>query len=345
MNGVAPYKNVLSHGFICDEKGFKMSKSLGNGVDPNKIINVYGSDILRLWCATVNYQADVRISENLIKKVSETYRKIRNTFKIMLANLSDGEEKTFNPETDSVKVFSKLSTYVLASLEKTKNDVLDAYDAYDYASAVQSLLNYLTGDCSALYLSIAKDSLYCEKVDSLTRKEVQTVIYTMVNTLSKLLAPILAFTMDEVYQNIPHHKESHMLLEDMPSRSHDYDAALLEEFDLFKLVRNDVLKGLEDARANGVIGSGQEADVKVCVKGSKELFSSFTQEELQLYFVVSKVTLVDETVGTEYENAYVEVSHHTGHKCERCWNYFDELVEIDGHYVCPRCHEVIKDVE
>ena len=345
MNGVAPYKNVLSHGFICDEKGFKMSKSLGNGVDPNKIINVYGSDILRLWCATVNYQADVRISENLIKKVSETYRKIRNTFKFMLANLSDGEEKTFNPETDTVKEFSKLSTYVLASLEKTKNDVLDAYDAYDYASAVQTLLNFLTGDCSALYLSIAKDSLYCEKVDSLGRKEVQTVIYTMVNTLSKLLAPILAFTMDEVYQNIPHHKESHMLLEDMPSRSNEYDSSILEEFDLFKLVRNDVLKGLEDARANGTIGSGQEADVTFSVKGPKELFASFTKEELQLYFVVSKVTLVEETVGTEYENAYVEVKHHEGHKCERCWNYFDELVEIDGHYVCPRCHEVIKDVE
>ena len=345
MNGVAPYKNVVSHGFICDEKGFKMSKSLGNGVDPNKIINVYGSDILRLWCATVNYQADVRISENLIKKVSETYRKIRNTFKFMLANLSDGEDKSFNPETDSVKEFSKLSTYVLASLEQTKNEVLDAYDSYDYASAVQSLLNYLTGDCSALYLSIAKDSLYCEKVDSLNRKEVQTVIYTMLTTLSKLLAPILAFTMDEVYQNIPHHKESHMLLEDMPSRSHEYDSKLLEEFNSFKLVRNDVLKGLEDARANGVIGSGQEAEVRFSPKDLKELFASFTSEELQLYFVVSKVTLVDESFGNEYESAYVEVKHHEGHKCERCWNYFDELIEIDGHYVCPRCHEVVKDVE
>ena len=136
-----------------------------------------------------------------------------------------------------------------------------------------------------------------------------------------------------------------MLLEDMPSRSNEYDPSVLEEFDLFKLVRNDVLKGLEEARANSTIGSGQEADVTFSVKGAKELFASFTKEQLQLYFVVSKVTLVEEPVGTEYENAHVEVKHHEGHKCERCWNYFDELIEIDGHYVCPRCHEVIKDVE
>ncbi|MDD6302573.1 MAG: isoleucine--tRNA ligase [Bacillales bacterium] len=343
--GKAPYRNVLSHGFICDEKGFKMSKSLGNGVDPNKIINIYGADVLRLWCATVNYQADVRISENLIKKVSETYRKIRNTFKFMLANISDGAAGNFDIEKDGVKEFSQVATYMLASLEQTKNQTLAYYESYDFANAISTLVNFLTGDCSAFYLSIAKDPLYCNEKDSHTRREVQTVIYLMLETLSRLFSPVLCFTMDEVYQNIPLHKESHIVLEDMPKHTSVYDKKVLEEFEVFKSVRNDVMKALEDARTNGVIGSGQEASIKVCPKVGKEIISSLSLDELKMYFIVSDVEVCSSSVGNEYENAFVDIQRNQGQKCERCWNYFDELIEVEGYHVCHRCGKVIKNAK
>ena len=345
VTGHAPYKNVLSHGFICDEKGFKMSKSLGNGVDPNKIINVYGADVLRLWCASVNYQADVRISDNLIKKVGDTYRKVRNTFKFLLANLSDGEDKYFDYEKDGVKEFSLISQYVLATLEKTKNDVLGYYDTYDFANVCQSLLNYITGDCSAFYVSVMKDVLYCDKVDSPRRKEAQTVLYLMTTTLNRLFAPILAFTMDEVYQNIPGHKEQHVLLEDMPKESHVYSEDLIKEFELVKLVRDDVLKGLEEARTNGIIKPSGEASVTFNPLKGKDIFNKFTKEELNLLFVVSDTNIDDSVEGASFDNVVVNVKHHEGQKCDRCWNYFNDLKEFQGFHVCSRCYEVIKDEE
>ena len=345
VTGHAPYKNVLSHGFICDEKGFKMSKSLGNGVDPNKIINVYGADVLRLWCASVNYQADVRISDNLIKKVGDTYRKVRNTFKFLLANLSNGEDKYFDYEKDGVKEFSLISKYVLATLEKTKNEVLGYYDSYDFANVCQSLLNYITGDCSAFYVSVMKDVLYCDKVDSPRRKEAQTVLYLMTTTLNRLFAPILAFTMDEVYQNIPGHKEKHVLLEDMPKVSHEYSEDLVKEFETVKLVRDDVLKGLEEARTAGIIKPSGEASITFNPLKGKEIFNKLSKEELNLLFVVSESNIDENVEGTSFDNVVVNVKHHNGQKCDRCWNYFNDLKEFQGFHVCSRCYEVIKDEE
>ena len=342
LYGIAPYKAVLSHGFILDEKGNKMSKSLGNGVDPNKIINIYGVDVLRLWCATVDYQSDVRISENLIKKVSETYRKIRNTFKFLLGNLSDGDT-SYNNDTDHVTSFNKVSTYVLASLEQTKNLVLDYYDKYDFANAMSTLLNFMTSDVSAFFASIAKDTLYCDKKNSPRRREVQTVIYQIVEDLSRLFAPVLCFTMDEVYQNIPGHLKSHIVLEDMPKRTKVFSDDILKEFALFKQVRQDVMKALEEARSNQVIGSSQEAYVKIFIKDEKtrEIFNKFTKEELRLIFIVSDVELVSSSVGNDYEVTSTLVEHHTGCKCERCWNFFSSLEEVEGFKVCSRCKEVL----
>lgn len=341
--GVAPYKNVVSHGFILDGKGQKMSKSLGNGIDPNKIINVYGADVLRLWCATVDYQADVRISEDLVKKVSDTYRKIRNTFKFMLANLSDGTE-SFDYEKDAVKEFSTLGTYLLASLENTKNQVISYYDKYDFSNAISALMNFLTGDCSALYFSIAKDPLYCNSKNDQVRREFQTVIYLILTTLAKLFAPVLCFTMDEVYQNIPHHKKEHIVLEDIDKVTHNYDQSVLDNFELFKEVRNEVMKALEDSRNNQVIGSGQEAVVTLHIKDEKarKLFNTFSSDDLKLFFIVSDVVLSDDHQEQEFDLVEVSVKHHDGEKCERCWNYFDELLTVDGNKVCPRCKKVIE---
>ena len=347
--GCSPYKNVLSHGFILDGKGQKMSKSLGNGIDPNKIINVYGADVLRLWCATVDYQADVRISDELIKKVSDTYRKIRNTFKFMLANLNDNEKESFNYEKDHVEVkdMTKLSKYMLASLDSTILSVLSYYDNYDFSNAISTLMNFLTGDCSALYCSISKDPLYCNSKDDKLRREFQTVLYKIVSTLSRLFAPVLCFTMDEVYQNIPYHSQEHIALEDMPSKedlvfASEERESLLKEFATFKNVRSEVMRALEEARANQVIGSGQEGEITINFKekDTENLFVSL-KDMLELIFIVSKVNISSEKQDSEFDSISIKVAHHQGEKCERCWNYFDELLEKDGNKICPRCKKVI----
>lgn len=342
VTGRAPYKNVLSHGFVLDGNGNKMSKSLGNGVDPNKIINVYGADILRLWVATVDYQADVRISENIIKQVADTYRKIRNTFKFLLANLADDGDNVFDPNKDLVTTYSRLSTYLLAKLEQIKNEALDAYNSYDFASAIQNVLNYLVQDVSALYASIAKDSLYCDSASSQRRKEYQSVIYRIVHDINILLAPVLSFTMDEVYQNIPGKKNKYVVLEDMVKPSNDFDKAVLDEYKVFTNLRNEVMRSLEEARGKQVIGSGLEASVKLHV-GSKEyqdLLSKFTLDELKDIFIVSKCEIVNDETNNDLS---VEVFRHSGKKCERCWSYHDILEEVDGVCVCPRCRKVLTD--
>lgn len=335
VTGHAPYKNVVSHGFILDGNGNKMSKSLGNGIDPNKIVSVYGADILRLWVASIDYQADVKISDNIIKQVADTYRKIRNTFKFLLANLSDGENQSFE-EKDLVKDYSKLSTYILAELEKVKNEALKDYNNYDFASALQVVLNFLVQDVSALYASISKDSLYCDEAKSLRRKEYQSVIYQVVTTLSKLLAPVLAFTMDEVYQNIPSHKYSHIALEDMAKETHNYDEKVLKEYQEFKNCRDEVMRKLEEARTNQTIGSGLEAIVELTL--TKDcILSLFTEEELKDIFIVSEVNV------KEGDKFAVSVTHHSGQKCERCWSYHHTLFDVEGSKVCSRCQKVLKN--
>ena len=342
--GEAPYKNVVSHGFVLDGNGNKMSKSLGNGIDPNKIINVYGADILRLWAATVDYQADVRISEELVKQVSESYRKIRNTFKFMLANLSDGENQTFCYEKDRVTSFGRISSYILATLEKVKNNCLECYDRYDYANAVSSITSFLATDISSFYLSIAKDPLYCDKKDSALRREIQTVMYEVTLTLAKLLSPILAFTMEEVYENLPGVTKKYLALEDMVKESHEYDSKILADYEKFKEVRSEIMKALEESRFENLIGSSLEATLTLSFKETEtlELFKD-PKWSMELLFIVSKVKMVTNLdQGKEYPHCTVQIERHDGQKCERCWAYFDSLNTCEEHHVCTRCHEVIK---
>lgn len=336
----APYKTVLSHGFVMDGNGNKMSKSLGNGIDPNKIILSSGADILRLWVATVDYQADVRISSQILSSVQETYRKIRNTFKFLLANLFDGDT-VFDYDKNRVTSFSLLGQYMLASLEKTKNEALNDYNNYDFASAIQTILTFLVNDVSAFYASISKDSLYCDEKNSPSRKEYQTVFYTIIKTLSILLAPVLCFTMDEVYQNLPSKKYSHIALEDMVKESHEYDNEILNEFSKLKDFRNVVNQKLEEARSNGLIGSSLEAMVNLKVnQETYNLLNKFTLEKLQEILIVSKVNLEL----NENNDNLIEVSKVKGEKCPRCWSYHETFVEFNEMKLCKRCYKVVKDV-
>lgn len=345
VNGVAPYKQVVTHGFILDPQGEKMSKSKGNGVDPMKLMNVYGADVLRLWAASIDYTSDVRIGEPIIKQVSESYRKIRNTFKFLLGNLSNGENAPFDINKDKVDAFERVDLYILTKLEVVKNNVIKYMDEFDFASAVMAITNFMSSDLSSFYLDLTKDILYCENQKSLRRLQVQNVIYQAVNTLNRLLTPILPFTMDEVYINIPGHEKDSVQLEDYPTISHEYDESLLKEYALISKLRSEVLKVLETKRQEGVIGSAQEASVMLNIKDevTKEAFSKFSKVEQERLFIVSKVELVDEKLPNDMELSSIDVKENNGHKCERCWNYVDHVTEVDGVHLCDRCLDAIKE--
>ena len=336
----APYKNVVTHGFVMDEHWEKMSKSKGNGIDPSKIANIYGADILRLWTATIDYQQDVKISEGIIKNISEQYRKIRNTLKFISWNLVDFKEELI------VNEFSKVDEYILAKLEDVVNYTRNKFDNYDFASALSYIMTFMSSDLSACYLDIAKDTLYCDKKHSLRRRQIQTVLYKVGETLLRLLNPVLPFTMDEFNKNLPLQRKWNAQLLDFPKESHNYDASILEEYELFKKVRDDVLKALEEARSSGVIGSSLEGHVYISFKEDKYLniFTGLEKDYLNRLFVVSSFDIVKDIEGKDYVTSKIVVKHHEGHFCSRCWNYEDDAYELDdGTYVCHRCHDVLED--
>ena len=337
-NHVAPYKTVTSHGWVLDEHGEQMHKSKGNGVDPVKIANVYGADILRLWTASIDYQQDVRIGENLIKQVAEQYRKIRNTLKFISWNLVD-----FDP-SKQVNEFSRVDEYILAKLNRLVKIAKTSFDKYDFSSATMEILNFCSSELSAFYLDISKDSLYCDGKDSLRRQQIQTVLYRIADTLLRILNPILPFTMDEFNRNLPGERVNNVQLLDYPSFKDTDDSELFNEYDLVVSLRKDVLKALEEARNEKVIGSAQEAHIYLDIKDQNvlEISKKFTNEELSVLFVVSEVSFEKTNAMKKYDASNVEVRHHEGTRCDRCWNYSKlALVQSDGSYLCPRCQKVI----
>ena len=337
-NHVAPYKAVTSHGWVLDEHGEQMHKSKGNGVDPVKIANVYGADILRLWTASIDYQQDVRIGENLIKQVAEQYRKIRNTLKFISWNLVD-----FDPKKEA-KEFSRVDEYILAKLNRLVKIARTSFDKYDFSSAMMEILNFCSSELSAFYLDISKDSLYCDSKDSLRRQQIQTVLYKVADTLLRILNPILPFTMDEFNRNLPGERVNNVQLLDYPSFSDRDDSELFNEYDLVVALRKDVLKALEEARNEKIIGSAQEAHVYLDIKDQNvlEISKKFNAEELAVLFVASEVSFEKTNNMKEYDVSSVEIKHHEGNRCDRCWNYSKlALVQSDGTYLCPRCQKVI----
>ena len=336
-NNVAPFKNVVSHGWVLDEHGEQMHKSKGNGVDPTKIANVYGADILRLWVASVDYQQDVRIGENLIKQVADQYRKIRNTLKFISWNLVD-----YSPK-ENVDKFEKVDQYILETLNLLVKNVTMDFDNYNFSDAISQIMTFMSADLSSFYLDINKDVLYCEGKDSLRRKQVQFVLYQVGETLLRLLNPILPFTMDEFNLNMPGERVDNPQYLDYP-KAQEVNENILKEYETFKLLRDDVLKALEDARNNKVIGSAQEAYVSIKFNNDeiKNLFLSFPEKLRKQAFVVSDIKEEDND-GGEYQYSKIKVIHHPGHFCERCWNYeSDALLQEDGTYLCHRCAEVVK---
>ncbi len=337
-HGKAPYKTVLSHGFVLDGKGNKMSKSLGNTVDPIKLMNQYGADILRLWATSIAYQSDVRISDDIMKQVAENYRKIRNTMRFVLGNLSDFKAS----DVVDVASLEGVDQYMLVELNNLVDGYHKALGNYDFSEANQLILNCFTNTLSAFYMDFTKDILYIEKADGLRRRQVQTVLYHYAKTMMKLLSPILAFTAEELHDHFhcDETKAESVFLEPKATKVEVENAENIKAFyDRFLVLRKDVLKALEDLRNEKIIKSNMEAQVTLCLKDEYKDMSEL-ENSLKQLFIVAKVKLVESSEDlTEFDSAYMKVQKFSGVQCPRCWNYFDED-EMKGE-LCPRCHDVM----
>lgn len=346
VTGKAPYKGILSHGFTLDGEGRKMSKSLGNVILPSKVINQLGADIVRLWVASVDYQSDVRVSDAILKQVSEVYRKIRNTFRFLLGNLND-----FNPSTDSISYekLREVDQFLLVKLNKLVKHVRASYENYEFASIYHAVNNFCTLDLSSFYLDFAKDVLYIEAKDNYERRAMQTVLYECLTSLTKLLSPILPHTADEVWSFIPGVEEDSVQLTDMPEPKELENAKELEgKWDKFLNLRDDVLKALEEARNEKVIGKSLSAKISLYVnKDTKELLDSISENMKQL-FIVSGYEVVgayEEAPenAVKLEHAAIVVEKADGETCERCWVVTPDVGQDEKHpTLCLRCASVVE---
>lgn len=344
--GRAPYRNVLSHGWVIDEEKRKMSKSLGNGISPKDIVKDFGADILRLWVASSDYQSDVKISNDLLKQLSETYRKIRNTARYILGNLYD-----FDPDTDLVAddALTEIDRWALAQMDKVCAKCQNAYEKFDFHIIFHTVHNFCTVDMSNFYLDILKDRLYAESANGALRRAAQTAMYKILRSLTLLLAPIIAYSAEEIWSYIPKSKAyddaSVMFNEMNKGGSFPADDAFMAKWEKIRAVRDDVNKALELARANKLIGKPLEAKVTLHCDAELLAFLQGVEELLATVFIVSQVALVsagDADFTGEVAGLGVTVAKADGDKCERCWIYSDSVGKDAGHpTLCARCVEVV----
>ena len=349
-NGVAPYKQIITHGWTVDGEGKAMHKSLGNAMPPEEIIKDYGADMLRLWVSSADYTQDMRISKEIMKQLSQAYLKIRNTARYMLGNL-DG----FNPDTAvAVKDMEALDRWAVAAFNDLVRNVRSGYDAYEFHAVYRAIYNFCVVEMSNFYLDIIKDRLYCG--DDATRASAQSALYRIVDGMTRMLAPILAFTSQEIWTAMPHRAGDDpecVLFNDIP----DYDPALaLGEKDAARWekvikLRDDVNKALENARNEDVVKKNQDA--KVILEAdpmAQEDFSDFAPEELAALFITSQVEVVHTescasslgAMSTQFMDLDVRIEAAEGSKCPRCWNH-DTHIGASGHHaeLCDRCAKVL----
>jgi len=346
----APYGSVLTHGFVVDGKGKKMSKSSGNVIAPEKVIKKYGAEILRLWVAAEDYRDDIRISEEILKRFSEAYRRIRNTSRYILGNLYD-----FNPEEDLVPCLElwEIDRWILHRLQKLIIKVLKAYESFEFHIIYHALHNFCAVDLSAFYLDILKDRIYTMPQKSGDRRSAQTAMYHTLEAMVRLMAPILSFTAEDIWKYLPETKgkEESIHLSRFPApREELIDEDLAERWERILDVRNETLKVLEVERQKGVIGNSLEAEVHISAPPDLTNLLKQYETQLKFIFIVSKVDLVLEgEIKSTYQSEKIaglkiEVIHTSEKKCERCWNY-DETVGKDVNHssLCSRCVVVITE--
>ena len=344
--GRAPYEAVCTHGWVVDGEGRKQSKSLGNVNAPEDIIKDYGADILRLWVASSDYHSDVRVSFDYIKQLSEGYRKIRNTARYILGNIHD-----FDPDTQSVPFgeMPEIDRWAIARMEQLLEKSLKAYNDFDFYLIYHAVHNFCSVDMSSFYLDVLKDRLYVEKKDGHLRRSAQTAIYVILRQLTLMLAPILPFTAEEIWQYLPESKDydkSSVMLNDMPKPELGLATdEFMAKWDRIHAVRDDVNKALELARAGKVIGKSLEAKVILHCTGELMDFVKSIHADLPTLFIVSAVELTEDGEGQnkgEVEGLSVDVVAAEGEKCERCWIYSDTVGKDHDHpTLCARCAQVL----
>ena len=342
----APYREIITHGWTVDGEGRKMSKSLGNGIDPQEIMNKFGADILRLWVASADYHADIRISDEIIKQISDNYRKIRNTARYCLGNLYD-----FDPDKDIVpnEELEELDKYALMKLDEVLKEARSGYDNYEYHTTAHALHNFCVVDMSNFYFDVLKNRLYTTAPDSKSRRAAQTVLYKVLDALTLVLTPILAYTCDEIWLAMKHDSSRNPegpLFNDIPEADYiDADGAFIAKWDKIHEIRTDVQKALELARNEKVIGKPLEAKVTLYADGELKEFLEGVKDALPEIFITSAVELADGegAVKGDVEGLSITVARADGEKCERCWKFSTTVGSCAEHpTLCAECAETMK---
>ncbi|HJR06026.1 MAG TPA: isoleucine--tRNA ligase [Pyrinomonadaceae bacterium] len=344
----APYRAVLTHGWVVDGQGKAMHKSAGNSVSPNDVIKESGAEVIRLWCASSDYHEDMRCSEEILQRVSDAYRKMRNTARFALGNLAG-----FDPARDGVDAAEllEIDRWALAELDALVERVRAAYEAYEFHTVYHALYNFCTVTLSARYFDIIKDRLYTAAPRSHARRSAQTVLHAIADALARLLAPLLVFTADEIWENIPRadgDNDEHLAsvhLAEFPAPVGMRDAELSERWAEIFTVRDEVLRALEEARVAKLIGSGLEARIEITA--AENWFNTLLryQHELRYIFIVSQVNL-KKSDAPALAGVAVKVERAEGEKCERCWNYSTRVGESARYpTACERCVEALVEIE
>ena len=342
---IAPYKAVLTHGFVVDGAGKKMSKSTGNVVAPDEVIKKFGAEILRLWVAAQDYRDDIRISQEILQRLSDAYRRIRNTARYILGNLHG-----FDPAADSVPDgdLLELDRWALSRLEELVGRVERSYEEYEFHVLYHAVHNFCSVDMSAFYLDVLKDRLYTAPKKSLARRSAQTAIYRILDALTRLIAPVLSFTADEIWVELPGEREESVHLAGFPRfETALLDAELESRYEKLLAVRSDVSKALELARNDKLIGHSLDARVILeAPAGEWRQLLERHRDDLATLFIVSQAELAEgleaAVAGEEVKGLRIRVEKAAGEKCERCWNYATTVGESDAHpSVCHRCREAL----
>jgi isoleucyl-tRNA synthetase len=338
LNGQPPYKALLTHGFTVDAEGKKMSKSLGNTLAPQKISDTLGADILRLWVASTDYSGELSISDEILKRVTEAYRRIRNTLRFLLANTSDFEAAK---HAVPVAELLEIDRYAIASMGALQDDIKAHYERFEFHPVIARLQNYCSEDLGGFYLDILKDRLYTSAVDSHARRSAQTALWHITQSLLRVMAPTLSFTAEEawaVFAGPQAYADSDETIFTqtfwaMPLVSDA--AALLDKYAALRAVRADVTKQLEELRTSGAIGSSLQAELAVKAAGDKYKLLASLDDDLKFVFITSQAQAIE--VADEAQEG-VAVTASTAPKCERCWHYRADVGSHADHPgLCSRC--------
>jgi isoleucyl-tRNA synthetase len=346
----APYKAVLTHGFVVDGQGKKMSKSLGNVISPQEITNRHGAEILRLWTASADYREDMRISNEIIARLVEAYRKIRNTCRFLLGNINDADPSIMGLSDIDRDELPEIDRLALSMLQNLTKKVDNAYKTFAFHEVYHAIYKFCIVDMSAFYLDIHKDCLYTFKTDSMERRSAQLVLYNILISLTKMLAPILSFTAEEIWRHIPGKREESVFLADFPEVNDKFvDNDLEAKWENLSNIRNEVNKALEMKRQDKFIGNSLEASVKIYAGDPNLSLLSNYLSFLPTLFIVSDADILDNKDvpeaayrSTEIEDLAILVEKAGGEKCQRCWIRDTSVGKFDNHpHLCEKCFKVI----